>query len=433
MSSARIVPNPLKSPSRLPPFLAITPSYGGTLAAVRSLGSMGIPITVAGSDVFDAARWSRHAMRWLKCPPFSELDRFVEWLLSFGQREPGHVLYPSDDEMAWVIATRADDLRKHFRIFEPPAAVIEQLLDKKTLHELCCAMEVETVPTWFPDNAEQVRELASSLQYPVLIKPRSQVLLSSKTKGKVVGDPAQLAERHQAYLDSTRYLPWAERYDKLWAPLLQRYFAEAPNGIYTLSGFADGDRFVARAALKVLQRPRRAGIGVCFEEAPLEPKPLEAVKRLCRATGYRGVFEVEFIRDGERRLLIDFNPRFYGQMAFDIARGMPLALFAWQAACGEREALHGAMAAAEEPANHVSAYCDRFYFHFLLPLRRLTGRLSRQEYAEWKRWYARHRNHCVDGFAQGGDFKPGLVHAASGLGLALLHPRSFLREYVLDS
>ncbi len=120
-------------------------------------------------------------------------------------------------------------------------------------------------------------------------------------------------------------------------------------------------------------------------------------------------------------------------MAFDIARGMPLALFAWQAACGEREALHEGMAAADGPANQVKAYCDRFYFRFLLPLRRLTGRLSGQEYAGWQGWYASHRDQCVDGFLQSGDLKPGLIHAASGLATALLHPRSFLREYVLDS
>ncbi len=30
------------------------PSYGGALAAVRSLGALGIPVTVAGSDVFEA-------------------------------------------------------------------------------------------------------------------------------------------------------------------------------------------------------------------------------------------------------------------------------------------------------------------------------------------------------------------------------------------
>jgi D-aspartate ligase len=424
--------NPVSSPSRLPPFLAMAPSYGGALAAVRSLGALGIPVTVAGSDVLEAARWSRYATRWVKCPVFGKLDLLVEWLVAFGQRQPGHVIYPSDDETAWAIATHAAELRKHFRLFEPPATAVEQLLDKKALYQLCSAIDVETAPTWFPENSDQIRQLADVLPYPVLIKPRSQVLLASRTKGRVVGDRAQLVAQQETFLMERRFLPDAELNGGLLLPMLQRYFLEAPNGVYTLSGFVEGERYMARAALKVLQRPRRAGIGVCFEEVPLEQKPLEAVIRICRAIGYRGVFEVEFIRDGDRRLLIDFNPRFYGQMAFDIARGMPLALLAWQAACGDRAALEEELAAAVGRVSQGKAYCDRFYFRFLLLLQRLTGSLSSDEYAGWLRWYAAHREELVDGFMQRGDLKPGLVHAASALGSALLHPRSFLREYVLQ-
>jgi D-aspartate ligase len=419
------------SSTPVPPLLAITPSYGGTLAAVRSLGAVGIPITVAGSDLLDAARWSRYATRWLRCPPLSKLDLFVEWLMAFGAREPGHVLYPSDDEMAWVIATHANELRKHFRLFEPSATAIECLLDKKALHQLCCATGVDTVPSWFPEDADEVGQLAAELPYPVLIKPRSQAFLVSKTKGMIVGGPAQLMDQHRAFLKRARFLPGAQRFGKSVPPMLQQYFDEAPNGIYTLSGFVAGDRFLARAALKILQRPRRAGIGVCFEEAPLEPEPLEAVARLCRAIGYRGVFEVEFIRDGNRRMLIDFNPRFYGQMAFDIARGMSLALFAWHAACGNDAGLRDAMTRPD--GNHVKAYCDRFYFRFLLTLQRLMRSLPGEEYGRWRRWYSTHREQCVDGFLQGEDLKPGVVHAVSALTAALTHPRSFLREYVLDS
>ncbi len=421
------------TPSRLPPFLATMPSYGGTLAAVRSLGALGIPVTVAGSDFLDAARWSRYATRWVKCPPIAKLELFVEWLIAFGKREPGHVLYPSDDETAWIISNHADELGKNFRFFEPPPGALEQLLDKKSLYLLCVSLGVETVHTWFPETAAEVSQLADSLPYPVLIKPRSQLFVGSNTKGKVVSDRSLLPGEHEAFLSRRRALLGAERDNgALPPPMLQRYFPEAPNGIYTLSGFVDGERFLARAALKVLQRPRRAGIGICFSEAPVEPKPLGAVLRICRKVGYRGVFEVEFIRDGDRRLLIDFNPRFYGQMAFDIARGMPLALLAWQAACGERAALQQELDAANGRTSDVKAYCDRLFFHLVLLPKRLTGRMSSEEYAGWRRWYANHRTRCVDGFAQRGDMKPGVAYALCTLKSVLLSPRSLLREYVLE-
>ena len=64
---------------------------------------------------------------------------------------------------------------------------------------------------------------------------------------------------------------------------------------------------------------------------PVDAELAEKVRQLCVKLGYFGSFEVEFIRAGGRQLLIDFNPRFYSQMGFDIARGMPLPLFVYEA------------------------------------------------------------------------------------------------------
>ena len=107
-------------------------------------------------------------------------------------------------------------------------------------------------------------------------------------------------------------------------PMLQRYHPEAMKKIYSLSGFRDmsGSHIVMRAALKILQQPRHLGIGLCFEEAEVIPDLAQQTIRLCERIGYYGAFELEFIVAQGRMLLIDFNGRFYNQLAFDIARGM---------------------------------------------------------------------------------------------------------------
>ena len=62
---------------------------------------------------------------------------------------------------------------------------------------------------------------------------------------------------------------------------------------------------------------------------------VEAIRRLCREVGYFGVFEIEFLRVLDRGwAVIDFNPRFYHQMGFDIARGLPLPIWAYLGASG---------------------------------------------------------------------------------------------------
>ena len=58
------------------PALLTMPAYGGTLAAVRQLGSNSLIIIVAGHQVLDAARWSNLASGFVSCPPVQETDRF---------------------------------------------------------------------------------------------------------------------------------------------------------------------------------------------------------------------------------------------------------------------------------------------------------------------------------------------------------------------
>jgi len=50
--------------------------------------------------------------------------------------------------------------------------------------------------------------------------------------------------------------------------MVQQFFTEAAQGIYSISGFIDasGKRLAVRAANKVLQRPRKLGIGLCFSQ-----------------------------------------------------------------------------------------------------------------------------------------------------------------------
>ena len=67
-------------------------------------------------------------------------------------------------------------------------------------------------------------------------------------------------------------------------------------------GLAMGLIWAARASHKVFQRPRRMGVGIGFEAAPVDRALLEKLDALCEAAGYFGVFESEFIESDGRLL-----------------------------------------------------------------------------------------------------------------------------------
>ena len=78
-----------------PPALFATGSSGGTIAAVRLLGELGIKVGVISSQPFTAAAWSRRAARSYSAPPEKDSERFLKRLLEIGASDPGQALLPT--------------------------------------------------------------------------------------------------------------------------------------------------------------------------------------------------------------------------------------------------------------------------------------------------------------------------------------------------
>jgi predicted ATP-grasp superfamily ATP-dependent carboligase len=410
--------------------------YWGTLAAVRCLGRAGIPVTVASDAGGQPAAWSRWTTRRVPCPRPGDPERFMEWLLRFGEREPGHVLYPTCDDLAYLFARHAAEIRKWFLVYQPPLQAVLAVLDKKSLLLAAKRAGIESVTSWFPEDDAAVASIAREARFPLLIKPRTQVLWPTLHKGTRVDRPEDLPGAYSRHLQITPYyLPMLlAEHPELARPLLQEYHSVAEEQIHSVAGFIDasGGIFVARAATKVLQRPRRVGIGVCFEDVPLHPATADAVARLCREAGYHGVFEAEFIRSGDRDLLIDFNPRYYNQMGFEIARGLPLPLLVHAAARGDEERLRALARGAQSSVGTATAYCYRLALGMIVGAQGLSGHMRPSDVRRWWAWYVRHRKDAVDGAFDREDMLPALLAAGKELWSALRHPRAFLRSIAMN-
>lgn len=423
--------------SSVPPVLLTTPTFNGTLAAVRCLGKRGIPVTIAGDSRFAPARWSRYVTRSLTCPSPFEPERFMDWLVAFGKREPGHVLYPSCDDLAWLFAHHANELKPYFRLYQPPAKTVLELLDKKALSLRCAEVGVPNPHTLFPGNVDEARSLAEQVGFPLIMKPRTQILLRTRKKGHIVEDQNEFSFRYSEFVNDNMphrlaraVLPDVEH------PMLQALVPDAAGSTYSLSGFIARDHrhMVVRAAMKVLQRPPRVGVGVCFEDVEVDQTALQGILRLCEAVGYFGVFEAEFLPNRGKLELVDFNPRFYGQMGFEAVRELDLPYLVWLGAVGESSKLVEAMSRASSwQSGRGYVYCDRFYLATLLFLQRLSGRMSTAERARWREWLDEptQRSRAFDPFESPGDPLPAVVSKLREIGTAARHPRAFFRKVVV--
>ncbi len=418
------------------PVLLTTASYYGTLAAARCYGRAGIPVTVGEEELLAVARWSRYVTRTTRCPPLHEVDAYVEWLARFGAENPGTFLYPTSDEHAWLFSLYRERLAGHFRMYQPDASAVYTLLNKRLLHAACARLGISTPETWWPESDAELEEISRRASWPVLIKPQTQLFLESHSKGRKVGDAASLRVEYADFVARNRYGAFMLRHDPtVIRPMIQAYRPEAAENTYSLTGFIDesGAMSTFRGAVKILQRPRNLGIGLCFEESPVNAALAERVVALCREVGYFGVFEIEFIRTGDDFLLIDFNPRFYSQMAFEVDRGMPLPLLAWTAAGGDRRALEEAVARSN--AWHSPGglgYCHRFIFEVMLRGQKLSGALSDEEARRWREWFEARQPHLTDAVLDADDRAPWILDWMSHVWRYARHPRAFLHTMILN-
>ena len=419
---------------RLAPALLADATWYGTLAAARDLGGRGVPITLACDARLAPARWSRFVSSIVRCPSTKDAAGFLAWLHAFGDAHPGHVLYPTSDDTAWLIANHREALAHKYRLYSPGPETFAKLLDKGRLLVEARAAGLLTPETWLPESDAEVERLSREIEFPVFVKPRTQVMALGGRKGGRVYERTALAKACRDYrLDEEQLRRLGPHMQQAGRPLVQALFP-ARESIYTVDGFVDRKgEMVTLGCNKVLQRPRRVGPGIIFDHAPVPPALAEGLRRLWLNTGFHGVFDVEFVVDGDRTMLIDLNPRFYNHMALEIERGMPLPWLAYLGALGDEAALAEALRTARaECREDARVYVHRVPTYLMLALQRMVGNMSKEEVRTWRRWIADRADRVSDPVSIQGDRWPAVCDVLFHAVAFARHPRAFLRHLAKD-
>jgi D-aspartate ligase len=420
-----------------PPVLLCNGGYYGTLAAARTLAANGVPVLVADPNMLAPALWSRQVTGRFRCPPAADMERFVNWVRTVGRKHSRPVIYPTSDDVLLVLALHRNELENDFQFYQPELETLLNLLDKSRLAQVARAVGLDMPDTWAPGNLRQAEEVIRDQSGHLLIKPRTQSLLNTHSKGTIVICGREESVRTYADFCRRNVLApqLAARFPDWTLPIIQRYHPEAVDKVYSIAGFIDrgGRNMAVRAAEKVLQLPSRLGTGLCFQSAQVDRGLSAALQRLLQRIGYFGVFEAEFIRLPGRSLLIDINGRLYKQLAFDVARGLPLPTLFYEGALGNHEAVAAATAAAAAAAAGADstgpqAFCNRSRLAVLLGLRRILGTMPRQEARRWREWYEADPDSVIDAVADCRDPWPGRSDRLLQLHSYLRHPRAFLRN-----
>ncbi|MFL6212919.1 MAG: hypothetical protein ACJ74J_03395 [Blastocatellia bacterium] len=285
------------------------------VAAVRSLARAGHRVVVGASTSWSKAGWSRDAASTFVYPaPQQDALAFVHRIGEEAAREPGTLVLPMTECTTLPLSLHREVIYAvGARIVLPPHATVLRAFDKQETTRLAESLGVSVPKTIIITGINEARNVAASLPYPVVLKPRSSEEVSASGKITTTGAPLYAC-------DADEFLAAFEAISRRCAAVLVQEFIEGEGtGYFALMN--EGELRVEFAHRRI-RDVRPTGSGSALRES-LRPdaRMKEAALAILRALRWHGVAMVEFRqkRDGTP-VFMEVNGRFWNSL--------PLAVYA---------------------------------------------------------------------------------------------------------
>lgn len=405
----------------------------GQVDALHDLGRHGVRIGVAAHSPDNPARASRYTASWEQSPSLWDED-YSEWFEDLLDRNPGAVVFPlAESDSFWLSAWGENHPERRGSVAVPSWDALRIVTLKSELHAASIAHGLAAPRTWVAPTVEAALAGIEGSSFPLVVKPQSRCGGLHWIRGQLVHNRSELAQAIRYSQTNIRFhAEVADRWPEISVPLVQESIGGPDRPIINMSGFLDRDgEWAALAHRKLLQFPRRYGNGICFEPVSLDEALAGRLIGMLRAIGFTGIFEAEFIEQGEERLLIDLNPRAFNGMALSLARGLSPTWWSYLVAKGDGARAKQEMSAMRirEPRTDL-VYCRKLEFAATLAGQSVSWGFSPRQLVQWGRWYLQNRSAMIDPFVAEDDPRIGRARLRTQLNRWRKHPRDFLGTYV---
>ena len=313
-------------------------SERAALAIIRSLGRKGIEVTAADSTNLNAGFLSKYCSRRVIYPsPQKNKKKFVKSILKLVKNENFDLLIPVTDFTMIPILEHKDEFEKHVKVAAPPYETAIKAYDKIQTVKIAEKHGLPCPKTIFLEDPSNLKEIATHLSYPVVIKPRMKV---SWVNEKAI--VLKVTDKNYAY-DSKdlveKYMNLVSKLNRFNIPsdflLIQEYVKGHSYGVEVLMFNSKPKAIFAHKRLR--EYPITGGASTL--RISVRNKKLEnyAVS-LLKAMNWEGIAMVEFKlneKTGNIKL-IEVNGRFWGSLALAINAGVDFPYLLYKCIIEER-------------------------------------------------------------------------------------------------
>jgi predicted ATP-grasp superfamily ATP-dependent carboligase len=282
----------------------------GAISVVRTLGRAGVPVVVLGDDLRTPTARSRYCEEFLHVPAFtSRPEEALAVVHRFAATQPvPPVLFPTADPDLLFVSRWQHQLEPACSTFVARPEIIAAFSDKRRFIDFAQEHGFPVPATFAPADGAEVRQVATQVRYPVVLKPSHPAAWTDAAVQRLVH------HRKALVLESRDELVAA--YDAI-APhsnevIVQEWIPGADDAHYSLHVYVDrrSRPLAVFTGRKVRVYPAYAGSG-CFVRSVRVEAMIETGLAMLQRVRYTGIAVINFKHDARsgRFLVHEINPR----------------------------------------------------------------------------------------------------------------------------
>jgi predicted ATP-grasp superfamily ATP-dependent carboligase len=313
--------------------LVLDGNQNQAVACMRSLAHAGHTVYAAEAASWSKAGWSRTSSGSFRYPaPQQQVEAFIAALSAFVQRRAGTLVLPMTEATTLPVSSYRESLiSAGARLVLPDHTDLLRAFDKAETTRLAASLGITVPKTVTVINPEQARDLARSIRYPVVLKPRASEDLSPTGMVRTGGRPryaSDLAQFDAAYADISA---------RSSAVLVQEFIVGAGAGYFALMHHGELRAEFAHRRIRDVH-PTGSGSAVRISVKP-DPDIRKASLDILSALRWHGVAMVEYRKQaGSPPVFMEVNGRFWNSLPLACYAGVDFpALLARMAELGDIE------------------------------------------------------------------------------------------------
>lgn len=310
--------------------LVLDGNQNQAVASVRSLARAGHTVWAGEASSWSKAGWSRACSGKFRYPaPKENVASFLDSIVGFVRQQPGTLVLPMTEATTLPISAHRESLNNAgAKLILPEHEDLLRAFDKDETTRLAASLGIAVPTTVLINSAQDAREAAHWIQYPVVLKPRASEELAAGTV-RTAGRPRYARnpdEFHDAYDDL---------HTRCTAVLAQSFVPGEGTGYFALLHHGELRAEFAHRRIRDVY-PTGSGSAVRISIAP-DPEIRRASLALLQELRWHGVAMVEYRKAADSPpVFMEVNGRFWHSLPLACYAGVDFpALLARMAEAGD--------------------------------------------------------------------------------------------------